>query len=60
MPSTFHPPHNETLSVVAMSVCNPDIDAFMLIGFASPKFVAFSFMVPNLSLKSFALPFSVF
>ena len=32
----------------------------MLIGFAPPKFVAFSFMVPNLSLKSFALPFSVF
>ena len=32
----------------------------MLIGFAPFKFVAFSFMVPNLSLKSFALPFSVF
>ena len=32
----------------------------MLIGFAPPKFVAFSFMVPNLSLKSFALLFSAF
>jgi hypothetical protein len=32
----------------------------MLIGFAPFKFVAFSFMVPNLSLKFFALPFSVF
>ena len=30
------------------------IGTFMLIGFAPPKFVAFSFMVPNLSLKSFA------
>jgi hypothetical protein len=37
-----------------------NIGAFMLIGFAPPKFVAFSFMVPNLSLKSLALPFSVF
>jgi hypothetical protein len=32
----------------------------MLIGFAPPKFVAFSFVIPNLALKSFALPFSVF
>ena len=29
----------------------------MLIGFAPPKFVAFRFMVPNFSVKSFALPF---
>lgn len=32
----------------------------MLIGFAPFKFVAFSFMVTDLSAKSFALPFSVF
>jgi hypothetical protein len=32
----------------------------MLIGFAFPRSVAFSFVAPNLSLKSFALPFSVF
>jgi hypothetical protein len=30
------------------------IGTFMLIGFAPPKFVAFSFIVPNLSLKYFA------
>src|SRR4029077_2770436 len=30
------------------------IGAFMLIGFAPPKFVAFSFIVSNLSLKYFA------
>jgi hypothetical protein len=37
-----------------------NLGASMLIGFAPPEVVAFSFMVPNLSLKSFALPFSLF
>jgi hypothetical protein len=37
-----------------------NMDAFTLISVAPHELVTFSFTVPNLSLKSFALPFSVF
>jgi len=36
------------------------MDAFTFISVAPRESVAFSFKVPNLSPKSFALPFSVF